>query len=148
MKTLASTTCFLLRLLTLGLLCAGVSLAQAPAKPNRVMLKGFDPVAYFTDNKAVKGAPDLSYDFDDGRYLFANARHRQAFSKNPDQYAPQFAGFCTAGLAMGMKAESNPEIFMIVNGKLYTFSSVKAREAARSDPALLVQAEKAWQEKK
>ena len=113
-----------------------------------IAIRGFDPVAYFTQKKAVKGAADISYDFDEGRYLFSNAQNRQVFSKNPDQYAPQFAGFCTAGLAKGMKAEADPEIFMIVNGKLYTFSSLKAKNAAEADPTLIARADKNWKEKK
>ena len=134
--------------LALVLFFAGFGVAQTQGQGTRVILKGYDPVAYFTQHRAVKGAAAISYDFDEGRYLFSNSQNRQAFSKNPDQYAPQFAGFCTAGLAKGMKAEADPEIFMIVNGKLYTFSSLKAKNAAEADPTLIARADKNWREKK
>jgi YHS domain-containing protein len=137
--------------LLIGAIASGLVLAaaaQMAPPPARLVLKGYDPVAYFTENRAVKGAADITFDFDDGRYLFANARHRQAFTTNPDRYLPQFAGFCTAGLAKGQRAEANPEYFMIANGKLYTFSSQKAKDAVLADPALLARAEKHWREGK
>lgn len=130
-------------------LAAGMGLAQTPmpAEP-RVVLKGYDAVAYFTDNKAVKGTPTNTYEWDESRYQFSSARNREAFSANPDRYAPQFPGFCTAAMAKGRKAEANPEIFLVVNGKLYTFASLKARDAALADPGLLARAAKNWEEKK
>ena len=125
------------------------SLAQTPTRSEpRVVLQGYDSVSYFSDNKAVKGTPTISYDWDEGRYQFSSAKNRQAFSENPDRFAPQFGGFCTAGMAKGVKAEANPEFFTVVNGKLYTFSSLKARDAALADPDLFAQAEKNWKDKR
>jgi YHS domain-containing protein len=126
----------------------GIEAQTPPSSEPRVVLKGYDPVAYFTDSKPVKGTPSINYDWDEGRYQFSNARNKQTFASNPDRYAPQFAGFCTAGMAKGIKAEANPEIFMVVDGKLYTFSSLKARDAAQADPMLFARAAKNWQEKK
>lgn len=135
-----------LALAAAALAFASAALAQSPHAA-RVVLKGYDPVAYFTENRAVRGAPDISADFDGGRYLFSKAQNRQVFTRDPDRYAPQFAGFCTAGLAKGMKAEANPEIFIVANGKLYTFSSMKAKQAALADPGLIARAENHWREK-
>lgn len=120
----------------------GVAMAQAPAAS--VALKGYDPVAYFTQGKPVKGAQSLSHDFDDVRYLFSSAENKAAFVANPDKYTPQFAGLCSGGVSKGMKAESNPELWAIVNGKLYTFSTQKAKETVLSNPALIAQAHKNW----
>ena len=130
-------------------LVAGVSLAQTPTQSEpRVVLKGYDSVAYFTDNKAVKGAPAITYEWDEGRYQFSSAKNRETFSANPDRYAPQFAGFCTAAMSKGRKAEANPEIFLVVNGKLYTFASLKARDAALADPKLFARAANNWKDNK
>lgn len=130
-------------------LVASMSMAQTPTPSEpRVVLKGYDAVAYFSDNKAVKGAPAINYEWDDGRYQFSSAKNRQTFSADPDRYAPQFAGFCTAAMSKGRKVEADPEIFMVVNGKLYTFASLKARDAALADPSLLARAAKNWHEKK
>jgi YHS domain-containing protein len=106
------------------------------------------PVAYFTDGKPVKGAPEINYDFDDGRYLFSSATHRTTFAASPERYSPQFDGLCATGIAMGMKAEADPSVWKIVDGKLYVFSSPKARAMAEKDPALLERSRKAWQERK
>ena len=129
-------------------LCTSTSWGQAAAPTPHVVLKGYDAVAYFTDGKPMKGAPDINYDFDDGHYLFSSAQHRTAFAANPDRYSPQFDGLCATGLAMGMKAESDPRIWKIVDGKLYVFSSPQALEMAEKDPALLERSRKAWQERK
>ena len=90
-------------LLGAALLASAAAWSQATAKAPHVALKGYDPVAYFTDGKPVKGASAISYDFDDGRYLFSSAGHRQTFAANPDRYSPQFDGLCATGVAMGMK---------------------------------------------
>lgn len=135
--------------LLVGLFAAGMAWAQTTAvTEQRLVLKGYDPVAYFTDNKAVKGTPAIHYEWDEGRYQFSNDKNKLSFTSNPDQYAPQFAGFCTAGLAKGMKAEANPEFFTVAGGKLYTFSSAKARDAAIADPDIFARAAKNWREKK
>ncbi|MDQ3026359.1 MAG: YHS domain protein [Pseudomonadota bacterium] len=148
MKGFSAVARHLLAALILGPLFSTASDAQMPAQSTRLVLKGYDPVAYFTDNKAMKGAEDISFDFDEGRYLFSSANNRKAFSTDPDRYAPQFAGFCTAGLAKGMKAEANPEIFLVVNGKLYTFASMKAKDAALADSSLVERAARNWRDKK
>jgi YHS domain-containing protein len=128
----------LLRTLTLAAALAlpATTLAQAKAPA----LKGHDPVAYFVDGRPVKGTPSITYDFDDSRYQFSKPRHRELFAADPDRYAPQFTGLCTAGLAKGMRAEADPSVWKIVDGKLYLFSSVQARERADKDPSLLAKA--------
>jgi YHS domain-containing protein len=133
----------------LVLLPIAASHAQsAPASPLRVVLKGHDPVAYFTENKAVKGTKDISYDWDEARYQFSNAKNRQMFSSSPDRYAPQFDGLCATGLAMGLKAEADPNVWKIVEGKLYVFSSPQALEMAEKDPNILARSQTAWKKSK
>src|SRR5262245_37435459 len=89
--------------------------AVALAQP-RVAIKGYDPVAYFSDSKPVKGDPAISYDWDEARYLFANASNRATFAAAPEKYAPQFAGLCATGLAFGQKVEADPQAWKIVDG--------------------------------
>ena len=129
----------------------------------RVMLKGHDPIAYFTDGKPVKGNQKISYDWDDGRYYFASSEHRTMFASNPDRYAPQFGGYCTGSMSRGETGnEANPEAWMIADGKLYVFgapddataAAVKRdyKQLAERDPVLfaakLGAADKFWQERK
>lgn len=119
-------------------------LAQTPP----VSLKGHDPVAYFTEGRPVKGTPGLSYDFDDARYLFASQKNKERFAASPERYTPQYTGFCATGMALGMKAEANPAVWKIVDGKLYVFSSAQAREKFENDPALLARSQRNWQQHK
>ena len=124
-------------------LAAGALLAlAAPASVDniRVVLKGHDPVAYFTEGKPTKGDPKHSYDFDDQRYHFASAKHRAMFMADPDKYLPQFGGYCTGSMSRGVRNEGNPEAWVMVDGKLYVFgakdpeAAAKARAAALADP--------------
>lgn len=130
------------------LLSAACALAQEP----RVVLKGHDPVAYFTEGKPVRGDPAVSYVWDEGRYHFANARHREMFAQNPDKYAPQFGGYCTGSMSRGVRNEGDPEGWTIKDGKLYVFGAAKWKALAESDPqylpSRLENAQKNWQEKK
>lgn len=129
------------------------SLAQSDAaKSPRVVLKGHDPVAYFTEGKPVKGDPKVSHDWDGERYLFANAGNRSKFTANPDRYAPQFGGYCTGTMARGGRAEADPEAWMIADGKLFLFGQVKFRDMAAKDAAWLaktvVASNEYWRAKK
>lgn len=84
-----------------------------------VAIKGYDTVAYFTRGEAMSGTDDYELVWDDARWRFASAEHRDLFSANPDQYAPQYGGFCASYLAEGGMAGVNPEAWAIVAGKLY-----------------------------
>jgi YHS domain-containing protein len=106
--------------------CTG-ALAQsaAPSAGQRVALKGYDPVSYFTDGKPEKGSKDFTFAFDDTTYWFKNAEHRDKFAADPEHYAPQFDGYCAIQLARGHKVEADPEAWAITNGKLYVFAIKK-----------------------
>ncbi|MGH8674077.1 MAG: YHS domain-containing (seleno)protein [Burkholderiales bacterium] len=114
----------------------GTALSQ-DAGTLRVVLKGHDPVAYFTDGKPVKGDPKISYDWDEGRYYFANARNRSMFAGDPERYAPQFGGYCTGSMSRGVRNEGDPEGWVISDGKLYVFGAAKFKALAENDPEYL-----------
>lgn len=119
---------------------AGSVLAQSPP----VGLKGHDPVSYFTDGRPVKGSPGINYDFDESRYLFSSQKNRERFASSPERYTPQFTGLCATGMAYGMKAEADPTVWKIIDGKLYVFSSAQAREKIEQDPSLLARSKQNW----
>jgi hypothetical protein len=89
---------------------------------NHVAIQGYDTVAYFTDGKAVKGSNEFLYVWDHAKWFFASAAHRDMFSATPDQYAPQFGGFCARAMMHGVMLPANPEAWIIVDGKLYMVS--------------------------
>jgi YHS domain-containing protein len=134
------------------LLFFAASFTWAQGSTLRVVLNGFDPVAYFTDSKPVKGDPRFSYDWDEGRYYFASAQHRDMFASNPDKYAPQFGGYCTGSMSRGVKNEGHPEGWVIHEGKLYVFGAPKWKEIAEKDPQYLPSripnATRNWNEKR
>jgi YHS domain-containing protein len=124
-------------------IASSIGWAQSP--PMRLALKGYDPVAYFTDSRAMAGNPEYEAIYDGARYRFASARNLQLFRADPDRYAPQYAGACTAGIAMGVKVESDPENWVIVDGKLFIFSSAATADAMRADTAgMIAKAQENW----
>lgn len=86
-------------------------------------IKGYDPVAYFTDGRPMRGLPDFEYVWDDHVYRFASAEHRNMFKADPVRYAPQFGNFCAMALSKGEIVVANPENWLISDGKLYVFGS-------------------------
>ena len=99
---------------------AGASRCVA-AEDVPLAIKGYDPVAYFTDGKPTHGLPEIEYEWDEHRYRFASAEHRELFKADPVRYAPQFGNFCAMALAKGEVVVANPENWLISDGKLYVF---------------------------
>ncbi len=123
------------------LLSATFARGQAAMSEPRVALRGFDPVAYFTENRPVRGMPEFQRDFDGTRYYFASARNRDLFSADPDRYAPQFSGYCSSSVGHGRKNEGDPLVWKIVDGRLYVFGRAGPWV---DDPATLVRSHAAW----
>lgn len=89
---------------------------------NKLALQGYDPVAYFTQKKAVKGKKEFSVVHEGVLYYFASNADKELFVKNPSAYEPQYGGWCAYAMgANGEKVEVDPETFKIVNGKLFLF---------------------------
>jgi YHS domain-containing protein len=97
-------------------------------------IKGYDPVAYFTLDKAVLGKSVIEYEWDEQRYRFASGEHRELFKADPLRYAPQFTNFCAMALARGEVHEANPEYWLVSDGKLYLFGGPSGWERFRRDP--------------
>ena len=134
-----------LSLLALVVMSSATSFAQTNAPvPAAVALKGHDTVAYFTEKRPVMGTAQNGYEWDGSRYLFSSVKNREMFSANPDRYAPQFGGLCATGLGMGMKTAADPNVWKIVDGKLYVFSSVEAKQMVDKDPTLLSRSHQTW----
>jgi hypothetical protein len=98
-------------------------------------INGYDPVAYFTSGKPAPGLPAIEYEWDEHRYRFSRAEHRELFKADPVRYAPQFANFCAMALARGEIHEANPEYWLISDGKLYIFGKEIGLSMFQSDLA-------------
>src|SRR5262245_26998073 len=106
-------------LLAAVLLAASGPSAASDSLP--LAIKGYDPVAYFTLAKPAPGLAQFEYQWDEHRYRFSSAAHRELFKADPVRYAPQFANFCAMALTRGELDEANPEYWLISDGKLYLF---------------------------
>jgi hypothetical protein len=120
-------------------LAAGCALTVASrptaAEQAALAIKGYDPVAYFVDGRPVRGVPEIEYEWDEHRYRFSSAQHRDLFRADPLRYAPQFANFCAMSLAKGELVEADPESWLINADKLYIFGKREGPELFRQNLA-------------
>jgi hypothetical protein len=109
------------------------------AAQDRLAIKGYDAVAYFTEGKPVPGDSSNEHVWQGARWRFASTANRDMFAKDPDRFAPQYAGYCALGIAMGKKVEIDPEAWTIVDGKLYLNYDRKIVSDWRKDRAAQVE---------
>jgi YHS domain-containing protein len=84
-----------------------------------VAIEGYDPVAYFTEEKPVKGSAEHFFDWNDARWYFSSAENRALFAADPKKYAPSHAGFCAVSFSAGKFAGMDPLRWKIVDGRLF-----------------------------
>ncbi len=114
-----------------------------------IAIQGYDPVAYFTQNKAVKGSAANTVTFKNVAYHFASPANLKAFQSNPDKYEPQYGGWCAYAMgAAGEKVEVDPETFKIKDGKLFlfyhTFINNTLTKWNKDEPNLHKKADASW----
>ena len=105
----------------------------AAAGDGPLAIKGYDPVAYFTVQRATPGVAQFAHDWDEHRWQFSSAHHLALFKADPVRYAPQFASFCAVALGRGEVREANPEYWLISEGKLYLFGKSVGPEVFRKN---------------
>ncbi len=87
-----------------------------------IAIQGYDPIAYFLSNKAIKGNKSIASTIEGVTYYFSTQKNKDLFLKDPKKHEPQYGGWCA--YAMGSsneKVEIDPETFKISAGKLYLF---------------------------
>lgn len=104
---------------------SSVSLAQGPVNTNRqgIFIDGYDVVAYFEEGEARRGSAQYSLDWQGFQLYFSSAKNRELFLTDPQSFMPQYAGHCANGLSDGHLVGANPEIFRIIDDRLYLFYS-------------------------
>jgi hypothetical protein len=107
--------------LVVAFLFAGAAVAQkAPVYSDSAgAIRGYDPVAYFTEARPVKGSPQFTHRWNGATWRFASADNRDRFAAAPDKYAPQYGGYCAYGVASGYAVKIEPDAWSVVDGKLY-----------------------------
>lgn len=106
---------------------------------------GYDPVAYFTDNKATKGNPKIKSSYDGADYYFASAEHKALFDASPAKYAPAYGGYCGYAASIDRLSPISPEWFQIEDGKLILQHNKKAFDLFNKDlKGNIVKADQNW----
>lgn len=98
-----------------------------------VAIQGYDPVAFFTDHRPVKGNPEFPARHDGAIYYFASSEHRDLFKSDPARYEPSFGGFCAYGVSRNKLVEIDVDAFQIVDGKLLLQYSKGVRDDFNED---------------
>ncbi len=111
----------------LALAACGSMNVVSDGADSRLMLRGYDPVAYFTDGKPVPGRPDLKVEHQGVTYRFASEDHRRLFLANAAKYVPQYGGWCANGLVYAIPLGGEPTNFKIIDGKLYLFGGARSK---------------------
>jgi YHS domain-containing protein len=96
-------------------------------------LQGYDPVAYFTDTKALKGASRFQSEYEGAKYFFASAEHKSLFDATPAKYAPAYGGYCGYAASIDRLSPISPEWFQIIDGKLILQHNKKAFDKFNAD---------------
>jgi YHS domain-containing protein len=119
---------------------------NAVAEANdRVMLKGADVVAYFTQSKYVQGNPQYSSRYQDVSFRFASAEHKALFDAAPQKYLPQFGGYCANGIVYAIPWGGDADAWRIVDGKLYIFGGQASKDGFELDlPGNIKLADQYW----
>jgi len=136
-----------LLLLTLGLTLPGSAQTKTLLNLDKtgVAIQGYDPVAFFTDNKPVKGKPEFPAQHNGALYYFASKEHRELFTGDPAKYEPVFGGYCAYGVSKGKLVEIDVSAFQIVNGRLLLQYSKGVRDDFNKDgKGNLAKAEANW----
>lgn len=100
-----------------------------------VAIRGYDPVAYFTDGKPVSGKDEFTTEWMGAKWKFASQDHLDKFKADPAKYAPQYGGYCAYGVAQGHAVKIEPDQFTIVSGKLYLNYDADINKKWRADEA-------------
>ncbi len=119
-----------------ALLSASAAAALSPVNQSLlggVAIDGFDPVAYFTDGRPVEGSKAYTFEWRGATWRFASAAHRDLFAAAPEKYAPQYGGYCAWAVSNGYTADTDPEAWSIVDGRLYLNYSLEVRAKWEQD---------------
>ncbi len=108
-------------------------------------IRGYDPVAYFTVGEPTPGQDKYSTRWQGAIYKFSSADNLALFKSDPAQYTPQYGGYCAYAVSKGATANTEPEAWTIVNGKLYLNFSLSVQKRWRKDiPGHIKSADSNW----
>jgi hypothetical protein len=89
------------------------------SSPEKLAIRGYDPVAYFTEGRAIKGYHDLRHDWMGATWQFSSYHHCELFIADPEKFCPQYGGYCAYGVSLGKFFSGDPDLWTVKEGKLY-----------------------------
>jgi YHS domain-containing protein len=108
-------------------------------------LQGYDPVAYFTDGKPVKGDAKFTASYRGATYRFASDEHKKMFEADPAKYEPQFGGYCGYAASINKISPISPHFWQVLDGRLVLQHNNKALTLWNKDvPGNLKKADENW----
>lgn len=136
------------RLAVAVLLVATAAAALSPVNKSLlggVAIDGYDPVAYFTDGRPVEGRKEFAHDWAGATWRFASAAHRDLFVAAPGKYAPQYGGYCAWAVSNNYTADTDPQAWSIVEGRLFLNYNLEVRSKWEQDkPGNIARADRNW----
>lgn len=133
----------MLALMMLAAGCTSTQLNQPSDKNNEylvyvdgndVILQGYDPVAFFTEGRAVQGSSEHKSMYHGAVYHFASVANRERFEADPEHYKPQFGGHCAMSMSMGKLESADATTGSLVDGRLVVQRNAKAKAMWSKDP--------------
>lgn len=137
-KLQITTSIFALTLISVIMLVPKAGLAKQV--DNHPAISGYDLVSYFTQNRAEAGSAKHNHRYNGKTYWFTSAANKAVFIQNPENYLPQYDGYCAFGVMYGEKIEASPEAWAIVNGKLYLNTDRSFLEKWKKDTTASIKA--------
>lgn len=138
-------------LMTLGMLItlsACTTLKTHTFVVDMVAIRGYDPVAYHTEMKPVKGEPAYAHEYNNAIWQFTSDENLKLFRDDPDRYAPEYGGYCAYAMSKGYVVSTDPAAWTIDRGKLYLNYSLGVRKTWLKDvPGYVAKADVNWREK-
>ena len=114
---------------------------------NRLILKGADVVAYFTQKQYVQGTPEFKSSYEGVTFRFSSAANKALFDQAPTRYLPQYGGYCANGLVYAIPWGGDADTWKVIDGKLYIFGGQGSKDAFELDEAgNLKLADRYWDE--
>jgi len=112
-------------------------------------IRGYDAVAYRTIEAATQGNPQYEFAWNGAKWLFVSAENRDRFAASPENYAPEYGGYCAWSMSQNTVMEADPEVWKVVDGKLYLIQNEMVKEVwEKSQPDLIKESNENWQKLK
>lgn len=125
--------------------CASLNPSGLNTNDQKVVLDGYDVVAYFSQNAALPGSSQFQAQYEGATWWFSSEANRQAFLARPALYQPQYGGYCAYAMSKDFLVPVDPQAFTLYRGRLYLNYSKSVRETwLKHKDEYIVSADKYW----